>query len=127
MEFALVLPVFLLLLGGIVEFGQAFRIQHSLSNAARRGARSAIVADASYSTVVAKTKQQCVQTLGVAESIVEVTVSVNGVAVETLSAATTGDEMTVAVRLPYSAAGATFFSQTFSGRSLQSSCTFQHE
>lgn len=38
-EFALVLPVFLLLVLGIFEFGRAFNIQVSLSQAARESAR----------------------------------------------------------------------------------------
>lgn len=38
-EFALVLPVLLLLLLGIVEFGHAYNAQISLTHAAREGAR----------------------------------------------------------------------------------------
>lgn len=39
-EFALVLPVLVILLLGIVEFGRVFNVQISLSNAAREGART---------------------------------------------------------------------------------------
>jgi Flp pilus assembly protein TadG len=39
-EFALVLPVFLLLLMGAVEFGRAYLRLHLLTNAAREGART---------------------------------------------------------------------------------------
>lgn len=38
-EFALVLPVLLLLVIGILEFGRAYHVQTSLSNAARDGVR----------------------------------------------------------------------------------------
>lgn len=38
-EFALILPIFLMLVFGIVEFGRAFNIQVSLSEAARETAR----------------------------------------------------------------------------------------
>lgn len=38
-EFALLLPVFLLLLLGIMEFGRAYNAQVTLTNAARDGAR----------------------------------------------------------------------------------------
>lgn len=38
-EFALVIPIFLMLVFGIVEFGRAFNIQVSLSEAARETAR----------------------------------------------------------------------------------------
>ena len=39
-EFALVLPVLLLLVLGLIEFSRLYNIQISLSNAAREGARS---------------------------------------------------------------------------------------
>ena len=44
-EFALVLPLLLLLVLGILEFGRVFNIQISLSNAAREGARHMAVHD----------------------------------------------------------------------------------
>jgi Flp pilus assembly protein TadG len=42
-EFAIILPIFLVLVLGILEFGRAFNIQVSLSEAAREGARYAAV------------------------------------------------------------------------------------
>ena len=41
-EFALVLPLFLLLIGGMVDLGRAFYTEVMLTNAAREGARSAM-------------------------------------------------------------------------------------
>jgi Flp pilus assembly protein TadG len=38
-EFALVLPILIMLLLGIVEFGRIFNVQVSVTNAAREGAR----------------------------------------------------------------------------------------
>jgi len=38
-EFALVLPILLLLVIGIIEFGRAYHVQTTLSNAARDGVR----------------------------------------------------------------------------------------
>ncbi|HQF02856.1 MAG TPA: TadE/TadG family type IV pilus assembly protein [Phycicoccus sp.] len=47
-EFALILPILLVLIGGIVDFGRAFFAQVVITNAAREGARAAVVgADAS--------------------------------------------------------------------------------
>lgn len=40
MEFALLVPVLIMLLLGILEFGRAYNIQTTLTNAAREGARS---------------------------------------------------------------------------------------
>jgi Flp pilus assembly protein TadG len=42
-EFALVLPLLLLLVGGIVDYGRYFSTQVTLANAAREGARGAVV------------------------------------------------------------------------------------
>jgi len=42
-EMALLLPVLVLFVGGIVDFGRAFFTQVVLTNAAREGARAAIV------------------------------------------------------------------------------------
>ncbi|KRB43864.1 TadE/TadG family type IV pilus assembly protein [Terrabacter sp. Root181] len=42
-EFAIVLPVLFLVLAGIVDFGRAYFAQIELSNAAREGARAAVV------------------------------------------------------------------------------------
>ncbi|MGX9900239.1 TadE/TadG family type IV pilus assembly protein [Arthrobacter sp. SA17] len=49
-EFALIVPIFLVLVLGIFEFGRAFNIQVSLSEAAREAARYAAVnyADTDY-------------------------------------------------------------------------------
>jgi hypothetical protein len=42
-EFALVLPVFLILILGIVDFGRYFFVQHTIQYATREGARFALV------------------------------------------------------------------------------------
>lgn len=41
-EFAIVLPLFLLLIGGMVDFGRAFYTEVMLTNGAREGARTAM-------------------------------------------------------------------------------------
>jgi Flp pilus assembly protein TadG len=126
-EFALVAPLFLLLLAGIIEFGQAFRIEHALCNAARRGARSAVVDGAMNSQVVQKVKTHCVNTIGLRESDVTVVVAVNGQAGADLDAAATGDEVRVTVSVPFSKAGVGFFANLFSGKVLSSSCALECE
>jgi Flp pilus assembly protein TadG len=44
-EFALVIPIFLLILLGIVDFARAWNVYEVLSDAAREGARNAVVDD----------------------------------------------------------------------------------
>lgn len=55
-EFALILPIFLMLVLGIFEFGRAFNIQVSLSEAAREAARYAAIhqSEATYSVGAAQ-------------------------------------------------------------------------
>ena len=42
-EFALILPVLFLLIAGIIEFGRAWNIKQAVTDAAREGARYAVV------------------------------------------------------------------------------------
>lgn len=42
-EFAIIVPVLLLIVAGIVDFGRAFFTEIQLANAAREGARAAVV------------------------------------------------------------------------------------
>ncbi len=42
-EFALVAPIFLLLVLGVVEFGRAWQVSQTLTDAARAGCRTAVV------------------------------------------------------------------------------------
>lgn len=51
LEFALVLPIFLLALMGILEFGRAVMVKQIITNAAREGARKAILPGAQNTSV----------------------------------------------------------------------------
>lgn len=126
-EFALVLPLFLLLLSGMIEFGQAFRVQHSLSTAARSGARSAIVSGVNNTTIIQRVQTLCAQLLGVSSTDVGVTISVNGNVNGSLSNAVNGDAIGVTASIPYSKAGVGFFSNTFANSTLKSTCILPHE
>ena len=129
MEIAIVAPLFLLLLAGIIEFGQVFRVQHMLSTASRQGARLAIVGSTSNNTnqVKLKVKTICVKTLGVAEEDVTVEISVNGDSNTELIAAEKGDEIQVDVQIAFSDAGVGFFTYMFSDAVLSASCIFERE
>ncbi|EMI15632.1 TadE-like protein [Rhodopirellula maiorica SM1] len=50
-EFALVVPIFLLLVFGIIEFGRVVMVQQILVNASREGARAAAVEGATQASV----------------------------------------------------------------------------
>ena len=51
-EFAVVAPVFFLMIIGFIEFGRALMVKQVLVNASRVGAREAVVTGATSSTVV---------------------------------------------------------------------------
>ncbi|MBB0995931.1 UNVERIFIED_ORG: TadE-like protein [Dietzia maris] len=52
-EFALVLPILLLLVLGILEFGRAYHVQTTLSNAARDGVRVMALQDSTTAAISA--------------------------------------------------------------------------
>jgi Flp pilus assembly protein TadG len=51
-EFVLVIPIFLLLVFGVVEFGLAFRTHQIITNTAREGARVSVLPDARENEVL---------------------------------------------------------------------------
>jgi Flp pilus assembly protein TadG len=55
LEFALVLPFFLIFVMGLVEFGRGFNIYHNLTNACREGARQAAMQDSNQITATSAT------------------------------------------------------------------------
>ncbi len=52
MEFAVVAPVFLLLVFGMIEYGRMVMVQQVLTNASREGARVAVLDGSSHQQVV---------------------------------------------------------------------------
>lgn len=54
-EMAIVLPLLVLLLGGIVDFGRAFYTKNILTNAAREGARAASLSTSTSAIVTSRT------------------------------------------------------------------------
>ncbi len=125
-ELAVVAPLLFLILGGIIEFGQAFRIEHVLSSSCRRGARAATITGATTSRVQSDLKTQLFQALKVKAADVTVNITVNGGTTD-ISQAKKGDQVAVTVLVPYSKAGVGFFSQTFFSSNLSSTCTFERE
>lgn len=90
-EFALVAPLVLLLLLGVVQFGIAFNESITVADAARAGSRAAVVAGAANATAAAKSA---------------VVSAAGNLDPSTLSAGTSvtvgGTDVTVRVTYPYS-------------------------
>jgi len=102
-EFAIVFPVFILVILGIIEFGRAFMIGQLVTNAAREGARQAVL-DGSSNSAVSSTVTSFMQGAGnVSPSDVTVTIAVStAAAANQLSAAKSGDLCTIRVSVPFS-------------------------
>ena len=121
-EFAVIAPLFFLLLADIIEFGTAFRVQHCLSSAARQGARAAIIEGSTSSQITQKVRDSCVKNMKIAPANVIVVITISGQSNVELSQATEGAEIGVTVGIPYSKAGVGFYANTFANSVLSSTC-----
>jgi Flp pilus assembly protein TadG len=92
-EFAIVAPLFFLLVVGFIELGRALMVQQVLTNASRVGVREAIALHTSTSQV-----ETLVTEYAEGASLSGLTIAVT----PNPATASAGDEMTVAVSVPYS-------------------------
>jgi Flp pilus assembly protein TadG len=124
---ALTLPIFLLVVFGIIEFGRAMMVGELLANAARLGARRAILEDQTNSEVEQVVDDFCAGTLGVEAADVTVTISINGVAGGDLASTQRGDLCEVNVAIPFNVVSWLGSPRWLAGADLQGTCTMEHE
>ncbi len=94
-EFAVVAPIFVLLLFGMIEYGRMVMVQQMLTNATREGARRAVVDGTTVDSV--KTTVKDYLTSG------NITVNDNEITVNPdPTTAASGDPVTVSMTLPFS-------------------------
>lgn len=101
-EFAVVFPVFILVILGIIEFGRAFMVGQMVTNAAREGARQAVL-DGSSNSAVTSTVTSFLQGAGnISSSDVTVTITVsNSSAGNDVANAKSGDLCTIRASVPF--------------------------
>lgn len=119
LEFAIVAPLLLLIVFGIVEFGRMIMVQQILTNASREGARRAVIENVSNAEVV-----DLVNNYLSNSSISGATVTVDPL---DLSLVGFGDPVTVSVEVPFDAVswgGASWF---LGGSTFSSSSTMRGE
>lgn len=75
-EMALVLPLFFMVVLGIIEFGRAMMVSQLVTNAAREATRLAIIDGSSNASVSQWVKDFIVQSCGVTSADVTVTITV---------------------------------------------------
>ncbi len=124
-EMAVVLPVFLLVLFGIVEFGRAMMVEQLLANGARLGARRAILNDKTNSEVEQLVRDFCQGVHPTANFTI--TISVNGVSGAQLVDAAQGDLCGVQVEVPFTQVSLLPSPDWLSTATLRNACTMEHE
>jgi Flp pilus assembly protein TadG len=112
-EFAVVAPVFLALVFGMIEFGRVVMVQQLLTNATREGARKGVLQD-STTTDVQNTVVSYLQSASINIAASAVTVS-------------SGDTVTVAVTVPFNQVSWLPTPIFLNGHSLNASASMRRE
>lgn len=130
-EMALVLPIFITLVFGIIEFGRGFMIGQLVTNAAREGCRRAIVDGSSNSDVTSFIQTFMQQSAGVAPGNTSVTITVTPAAGNPnpgnqVGSATSKDLITVKVSVPFDNV-ALITGKYLKGKTLSGQASMRHE
>ena len=118
-EFAIVLPIFLLVIFGMIEFGRAIMVQQVLTNASREGARRATIEGATQTEVVSVVKTYLTNS-----SITGATTTVSPSNLTTLGF---GDSVAVTVNVPFAAISWTKSPWFLGGRVLEARTSMRVE
>lgn len=125
LEFALILPVLLLLVLGIVEFGRVWNLAQLMSDTAREGTRRAVIADATITEQSVKDFMAGkLESGGVPVSAITITFSQTGPSTPTGTGWHQGTNQIGTITIPYSFM---FFSRVFGPVNLVSSFTMRME
>ncbi len=130
-EMAIVLPIFFMVVMGIVEFGRAMMVGQLVTNAARHGARESCIDGATNATVTTAVKDFVATTVGVAQSDVTVDIVVDPGAGnpdpnDVLAVAQAKDICKVTVKVPYNKVGYVA-GRYLAGTELKGQCIMRHE
>lgn len=119
MEFAVVAPVFFLLIFGMIEFGRVIMVQQILTNASREGARVAVLDGATAATVTT-----AVQDYLTNASIPNATVSIDPT---DPGSAGYGAPVTVTVNIPFNQVSWLASPMFLDGKTLTASSAMRRE
>jgi Flp pilus assembly protein TadG len=118
-ELAFTAPILFLLVFGMIDIGRAVMVQNLITNAARDGARAAVLDGATAAEI-----QSDVTTYLSASSVDGATATVSP---SPLSSADLGDPVTVTVQVPFSSVSWLPSSMYLSGATLQASVVMRRE
>lgn len=130
-ETAIVLPVFLAVTLGIVEFGRAMMVGQLVTNAAREGARLAVIDGSTNSSVETSIKDFLTQAAGTSASDVTVTITITPAAGNpnpgnNLASSRTKDVIAVKVEVPFNKVSYVT-GNYLDGKKLIAQSTMRHE
>jgi Flp pilus assembly protein TadG len=129
-EFALVMPLFFMLILGIIEFGRAIMVEQIITNAAREGARIAIVPGTSTAATQAQVANYLVN-----GAVISSSSSLNSggnnpqfsVNPSPPSSATSGSLVTVTVSVPYNSVAWLPTAMFLGNATMTATCTMRTE
>ncbi|MEO1994856.1 MAG: TadE/TadG family type IV pilus assembly protein [Planctomycetaceae bacterium] len=130
-EFAFVLPVFLLIVLGIIEFGRAMMVSQLLTHAARESARASTLEGATNNSITALALNLLESSGNIEEDDVTVTISVtpapgNSDPNNEVANATAGDLCQIQIYVPFSEV-AYIPGNYLGGKLLRAACTMRRE
>lgn len=130
-ELAIVLPVFLMIVLGIVEFGRAMMVGQLLTNGARHGARQAIIEGSTNAEIQQEIEDLLTSTLNIPASSLNVLIEVepapgNPDPADNLSVAKPKDLVKVTVSVPFDQV-AYVAGRFLNGTTLRGHCVMRHE
>ncbi|ODA28560.1 hypothetical protein A6X21_12730 [Planctopirus hydrillae] len=126
-ETALVLPVFVMLILGCIEFSRALSVSELLTTATRENCRRAVIDGSTSSSIIETTRQQILQTIGPSVSTFEIVIEVDRPEAQNLvEKARPGDIVTLKVAIPVSHIQLTP-GDFLSSITLRSQCSMTHE
>ncbi len=130
-EMALVLPIFVMITLGIIEFGRAMMIGQLITNSAREGARLGIISGSSNSDVTSSVQDFMLGAANISASDLAITITVtpapgNPDPGNQVSSASTRDLITVNVAVPFDKVS--YISGTYlKGKTLSAKSAMRHE
>lgn len=125
LEFALVVPVLISLLLGMLEVGRGYMALNSLTTAAREGARTAVLPNGDNTKAMAAVTSS-LTSQGIPTANASTTIKVNG-SVANASTAVTGNSVSVTVSVPYNAVSWAGVGRFLAGRTLTATVVMRRE
>ena len=130
-EMALVLPVFVLIALGIIEFGRAMMVSQIVTNAAREGVRLAVVTGSTNSDVEQAVTEILQAALNINPADADVTITVtpapgNPSPGNQVDSASPRDLVSVSVQVPFNKVNY-ITSNYLEGKMLKGFCAMRHE